>query len=495
MKTLDGETLREAREYLALSQTEAAELLEVTLVTYQRWERGETRPHPYNLRMIRLKFKPALLWLGLIEYEPEEKPDVTPRQEGATTCTSVVPPLLSLTVPSEEGSMTHVDERAGIMMEPMTLHLLSFAYMVCPTNNDRPDLVRRAIKEFDIMNSNNKNYQITRREAISTLASLPLATLGLTASGNTVQPTRYATTLTHCSASLEACWELSKSSEPGDILLAFRRVSQYLPILETIANNASQYRQEALDLAARYALVKTCLGWHRVGPLATVPYAKDAVLLSQEGGDISLELSAYSKLAWTLFFGKHYLPALQTAQEAEARLQEHLRLKDAPPLHPCVFGQTYMNLALMQARNGRSADTALGKATEVDLSNEMYAFIDYTRSDLPRQEGQVYCYQGNLTKATEMLEQCINPQTLVSRVPQSERGRLETIHGMTLAALRTKDRDMEQVIHFWTAGIKGAKALKSEKNFGEAVALYDLMEIIWFGEKRIADLRELTEHW
>jgi hypothetical protein len=268
-----------------------------------------------------------------------------------------------------------------------------------------------------------------------------------------------------------------------------------LPILETIARDASQYRQEALNLAARYALVKTILGWHRVGPLATVQYAKDAVLLSQETGDISLQLSAFSKLAWTLFFGKQYLPALQTAQEAEARLQEHLQRKDAPPLHPCVFGQTHMNLALMQAKNGRAPDTALGMATEIDPGNEVYAFIEFTRSDLPRQEGQVYCYQGNQAKAMEMLEQQVDPQTLALRVPQSETARLEMINAMALSSLKAKDRNMEQTIHFWTAGIEGAKALKSEKNLGEALTIYEYMEIVWFGEKRIADLRELTEHW
>src|SRR5579884_443711 len=293
MITMDGDTLREARKHLGLSQMEAAEMLDVSLVTYQRWEQGKARPQPFHLRQIRLKFKPAFQALGLIEAEPGDLGDFTPHQEDEATCTSVVSPFLSPTIPSADGSTTHVDERARTMMEPMTLHLLSFAYMVHPTNNEKPDLIRQAIKECDRMNSNNKNYQITRREAISTLASLPLATLGLTIPGSTVQPTQYAMAMAHCSASLEACWQLGKSNEPSDILLAFKRVSQYLPILETIANNASQYRQEALDLAARYALVKTCLGWHRTGPLATVQYANDALLLSQETEDISLELSAY----------------------------------------------------------------------------------------------------------------------------------------------------------------------------------------------------------
>src|SRR5579884_4134334 len=152
MMIMDSDTLREARKHLGLSQMEAAELLEVSLVTYQRCEQGKARPQPYHLRL--------------------------------------VSPAMS----SADGSMTEVvvDESSGTTMEPITLHLLSCAFMAHPTNNDRPALVRQAIKECDSVNSSNKNYQITRREAISTLASLPLATLALTMPGSTVQPTQYA---------------------------------------------------------------------------------------------------------------------------------------------------------------------------------------------------------------------------------------------------------------------------------------------------------------
>jgi hypothetical protein len=158
-------------------------------------------------------------------------------------------------------------------------------------------------------------------------------------------------------------------------------------------------------------------------------------------------------------------------------------------------GQTYMNLALMQARNGRSPDSALGKVMEVDSGNERYAYIDFSRSDLPRQSGLVYCYQGDQTKAMEMLEQRIDPITLAPRMPQTELGRLETIKTMTLSSLRAEDRNLERTVHFWIACIEGAKALKSEVRFLEAVALLDHMETVWPGESRIAELHDLVVHW
>jgi len=138
MMIMDSDTLREARKHLGLSQMEAAELLEVSLVTYQRWEQGKAHPQPFHLRQLRHKFRPGFQALGLMETEPRDQGDDTLHQEEKTVCASVVSPLPSPTMPSAGESMTDVDEAMGTIMEPMTLHLLSVAYLVQPTNNDRP---------------------------------------------------------------------------------------------------------------------------------------------------------------------------------------------------------------------------------------------------------------------------------------------------------------------------------------------------------------------
>jgi tetratricopeptide (TPR) repeat protein len=302
-------------------------------------------------------------------------------------------------------------------------------------------------------------------------------------------------TLAHCAASLEACWELSKSSDASDLALAFKSVSKCLPILETIARNASQYQQEALHLAIQYALVKTILGWHCASSTATIQYAQDAVVLSKEADDISFQLSAYSKLAWAYFYAKKYLPALATAQEAEALLQQHLQQLNVQPLPSCIQNGIYSTLAVIQAKNGKSSDVALGKATEVDPGNEVYAFMDFTQSTQLLEAGWAYCYQGNQIKTMETLKKRINPETLVPTIAQSEIGRLETINILTLSSLRAKDRDMGKTIHFWRAAIESAKALQSEWAFTEAVTNYQFMEIAYPGEARIAELRDLIVHW
>jgi hypothetical protein len=52
---------------------------------------------------------------------------------------------------------------------------------------------------------------ITRREALCTLAALPIATLG---KQSALSPYHYDEMLRHCTAALEGCWQLYRSSAP-----------------------------------------------------------------------------------------------------------------------------------------------------------------------------------------------------------------------------------------------------------------------------------------
>ncbi len=489
------EALRLARKHLHLSQLEAAAQLHISMTTYQRWEWGKAVPQPYHRRVIEAFFGDTWRTLGisLPMLSPGEAEAAGADDQDRDRCLangSASPESLS-----QDGRESESDEPQDLIKSHMTSYLWHLAHLPHPTLDEKRCQIRQAIEEFDRMNSSNKNHHISRREALCTLATLPMITLSLSLPGKTLEPKRYGDFLAHCAASLEACWELGKSSEASDVAFAFKSVSKYLPTLETIAHLSSQYRQDALDLAVRYALVKTILGRHYVGPTEAIQYARHAVALSKQTDDISLQLSAYSKLAGTYFFDKKYTLALTAAEEAEGLLQQYHRLSNAQPLHPCILGGTYSTLALMQAKNGQPSDNALGKASEIDPGNESYIFMDFKRSSLLLDTGWIYCYQGNPVKAMEILEQRVDPETFSPKIPQSELGRLETLNVMALSSLRTKDRDREKTIHFWTAGIEGAKALKSELIFNDSLTTYEYMEMIWQGELRIQELRDLIVHW
>lgn len=54
---------------------------------------------------------------------------------------------------------------------------------------------------------------------------------------------------------------------------------------------------------------------------------------------------------------------------------------------------------------------------------------------------------------------------------------------------------MERIVAVWTVGIEGAKSLKNEQRYNEAIANFESMQIVWLDESPIMKLHGLTEHW
>lgn len=339
------------------------------------------------------------------------------------------------------------------------------------------------------MNTTNKNYRITRRDALRTLAQLPFATLGLSIPGSTVVPARYGDALAYCTAALEGCWALWGSSDSGDIRLAFQSVSSYLPILKTIMKDSAVYREEALYLAAQYALLRTLLGRVCIGLTESMLYAEDAKILCKETGDISLQLSAYTVLGWSYFYSGKYTQAQVVMQKGEAVLLHTQRAQHVPSLPSHKAGSFYSCYALVQTRNGQSPDKALGIATDSEPGER------FTRSTQLREAALICCLHGDHMQALKWLEKRIDLETLAPRYPQNERGRLETINILVRSLLKSKERDMERIIHHWTIAIEGANALGHELAFNQAIANFEGLEYAFPDEKRIQDLRPLAVHW
>jgi transcriptional regulator with XRE-family HTH domain/tetratricopeptide (TPR) repeat protein len=476
------ELLIAARERKHLSQAEAARRINVGLATYQRWELGHRKPQPqhrrhlYEVLDISLEQQEQIFAQGLVEHL---------RPLGV----SPISLLWGHAVEAKDGN-----PQAPVAVT-MTSHLWSFVFMDHPTCSDKRASISQAIKEFDAMHANNKNYQITRREALCSLATRPLITLGLATPGQAVPATQYSQALAQCAASLEACWELRKSEDPGDRVLASRCATMYLPTLIAIACDTSQYRNEALDLATRYTLIKAFIARHSTNLVEAIQEGKQAIALSKETGDIPLQLYASESLAWSYLFARRYTLALTIMQETEALLRRAESLLKAQPFHLQIQSRTYSSLAIIQARNGLPLEHAVGKVMEIDPGDASVSFLDFKRSIMFLEMGAAYCYQGDQAKAMEWFEKRVDPETLDPRITQSELGRVETLNLMTLASLRGKNRDMERTLHWWMHGLQGSLLLRSEQRFAEALANYEFMEIAWPGEKRIASMRKYVVHW
>jgi hypothetical protein len=270
-----------------------------------------------------------------------------------------------------------------------------------------------------------------------------------------------------------------------------------VPNLETRAKGSNQHRKEALDLATRYALLKTLLGWSCLGAIGTVSIAQEAMDLSKATQDILLQSSAYTKLGWAYSAARKPLLAHQTMLEGEHVLKSYQRMKNAPPLPSYAVGSFNSTYALVEAKNGISPDRTLGIATNSDTGDEHTAFIVFTESAQWLEAAHTCSFKGDSTQTMIWVGKRIDTETLapLSNVAQSERGRIETINVMTRALLQSKERDMEHIIHVWTAGMEGATSLRNEQRYNEAIANFEIMKVLYPGEQAISKLVPLTEHW
>jgi hypothetical protein len=267
-------------------------------------------------------------------------------------------------------------------------------------------------------------------------------------------------------------------------------------MLEHISQDSTQQQKEALHLATQYALLKTIFSRHCTGTAETAQYAQKAISLSKEVGDLPLQLSALSKLAWTHLYEANDRQALVVAQEAHTLMEGSQQRSIGEPLPDSIRGGIYSTLALAQARNGLPYDRALTMGMERDPGMEVHAYLDFTRATMFLQAGWIYCSQDNYAQTMQMLEQRVDPATFAPRMPGvTEVGRVETMNLMALASLRAEKRDMERTIHFWQAGVSGAKALHSDVLFRLASTTYEHLAVVWPGEARVRALRDHLVSW
>jgi tetratricopeptide (TPR) repeat protein len=339
----------------------------------------------------------------------------------------------------------------------------------------------------------NDDAQISRRDALRRLAMLPLLTLKL----NALQFVLHHPTediLAQCTASIAACWELSKSSDGADLTLAFKSVSAYVPTLKAIVKGASRHQKEAANLVGQCSILKTMLGWHLEGPKTAIVYSQDAVTYAREAGDTVLLLSALDYQAWLYYYGNCSKKAQNTVEQTLSLLKG-----SKAPLPPRLVGGIYSTMAVMQARNGQRATAPLRQAVESFFSGQEeehhYVYIDYTKSALVLNDGMAHYQQGDYDKATDSLSQLIDPETLALKMALPERSYIEGLNILTLASLKLGKKDMERTLFFWQAAIQGASTLQSEQRFQEALLGYEIMRSVWPGEKRIVGLRDLVVHW
>lgn len=350
------------------------------------------------------------------------------------------------------------------------------------------DGMKVAIKQMNMTTGDN----ITRRDALYELASIPLISLGKT---QTLKASLYEKMLRFCTAALEGCYELHRGSDIDGAKHAYQCVTTSIPLLETIACDLPRLRKEALDLATQYAIIKTMLGWKFLKRTESIGHALQALELSKESGNILLQMSARSKLNYTYITAKQYTNALHAMQEGEFEVKEYSHKKRGPELPSGVIGNFYSGYATAQAYNAVNPDVSLGIATESQPLDERMALTEFTAPDQWREAAWTYCTKGDFEQTMKWLRKLVDPETLIPCSHQSEFERYETLDILTGVLLLSEKKDMEHITHVWEKTMEWAQLHQKEVLYDSCMTNFALMKSLWRDEEAIRKLMPLTSHW
>jgi tetratricopeptide (TPR) repeat protein len=340
--------------------------------------------------------------------------------------------------------------------------------------------IDRLIKEFDTMEQQRSPGagQLSRRDALMVIAGLPLTLLVKIQTGS-MAPALLEEFLAQCTASIAICWHLLKGTEfqPVEAVL-----SRYLPVLDKLAYQPSRYQKSIASLAAQGHILAATLTLHQNNLLAREAHCKQAIQLGQLAEDVNLHMTALKWLAVTYYYAKSPFKALQAYQKIEPFIDH---------ISPLLRGSVYIKMAGAYAQCGREPEAlryirmAHEHFPENPEQDPCFLYADCGLQSLPLWEGLTYLDLGQPREAQSALERVEKLPTIIV----SERGRIEAINHQAEAALALGDQ--ERFRAYIEMGVRGAKALGSEKRYNEAFDVYQQAKKLWRNEPGVKELRDL----
>lgn len=339
-----------------------------------------------------------------------------------------------------------------------------------------------------------QEYQISRRVALATLATLPTALLATVQFGSftgVVVEEFFA----QCTASITACFHLL--GENG-LSIVEQVLPTYVPSLKGLAQYPSRYQSHAAYLAAQGCLLSGLLVTHHLPVPRNIQqrfaYCQEAIKYSKLSGDKTLQVMSLIHYGYTLYY-KGNMPGM-----LQAYLQAVPFIESIPDL---LKSKLYAGLAHAYAQNGLSENALMSieLAHRVfptkDVSVPLFVSTDCGEFSLIMDEGRTQLVLGNMTKARsqaslhyQQSEQVFAQlQTLQPDAPPPDRFLVEIINQQTLAAI--KRGDLEAFEQYLIRGMKSAKALGSQQRLQEFANSYSIARDIWPDEKRVWELADL----
>ena len=473
-----------ARHACHLSQDEVAAQLGVSKVTVHRWEKAGDVPQPLHLRQICDLFGRSAADLGFPEPPPV--------------------PTESVSVIQTSTDLHHeVAEEANVLTTFRQHHLASRLMMYIW--NWSPGDVRYQKLQWAIMaelEDNAMNSELSRRDALRFLALVPMDMLGLSPVRAVFKrPFSYDDVLKHCAAGIVACWKLRKEKE---LAFADLSVTTYIPTLQAILKAAPPpQRKAAAELLAQCFLLRAPLAWHLATVNSAVGYAQQAENYSVIAENLLLQVVALKMQAAALYYANQWGEALRVTEKATCLLEERdkrdyqkhtsVALSATEPVPPLAQSYLYAGLAIYQASSGQKQEALLSlqkaHTTFFAQTETPPIWIDHSLGNLLLHDGSMHFHLGLYKEALDSFRQI---ETRYARNGQHQSCLIEATFEQVMAETSRDDqpRNMDRCIDLWAQGINGAKELRSQQRFTEAINAYTAMRAAWPGEKRVKELRE-----
>jgi len=348
------------------------------------------------------------------------------------------------------------------------------------------DLLHQEILMFDAADTNNppeSAFAASRRQALASLAALPLAFAFSSAATGAAADADRERFLAHCSASLTACWHLLRGS---DIHAVDTMLSAYLVRLDGLARQASRHQRTAALLASQAHRIAGILALHRNNLSARERHFQQACHYARISEDPRAQAAALISL------GSSYVYNSDNPARAASAYKEALTITGLSPLQR---SRLPAELAIAQARLGREDDALNGtdlaakRYPDQPEHDEAFLYADFSPASLTLTRGLAYLAlaehhpdRAYAKRAFDTFEQMHGP----TQAPAPDRIVFEIANHQASAAVLLADLDAFET-HL-AHGIDGAILLRSQVRLAEAGSAWQRANQRWPREQRVKQL-------